>query len=206
MKLAAFIVLAMLMQTKVEHYVFTNFERGVIKYKTGNPLTAMINYNTLTEEMVFKKGDAYMAMTETAKIDTVFVAGHKFVPEGETFKEVLQVKDKTLYIRYHSTAVAVVAKAAGAGAISQNASQLSTKSSKGIAGVYNMNIPEEFKITSANECYIKTGKGIYQRITNTKSLEVIYPGRGDDIRKYVKSNHLELNKVADLTQLIEYLG
>src|SRR5437868_3363310 len=90
---------------KVSHYVFNDYVDAVIKFKTGSDLKAKLNYNTITEEMIFLDKGNPMAVSETEKIDTVFLKGLKFIPVGEVFYQVLPTKAGTLYIRLISKAI-----------------------------------------------------------------------------------------------------
>ncbi len=57
--------------------------------KGGKTNTATMNYNTVTEKMVFISNDKYYDLTNPETVDTVILNGCKFVPVGKSFYEVL---------------------------------------------------------------------------------------------------------------------
>ena len=77
------------------HYIFPEFTQGVVLLKSGVKNETSLNYNSLTEEMIFDKKGRKLAMAETdlALIDTVFIEDRKFIVLNGGFVELL----------YHST-------------------------------------------------------------------------------------------------------
>ncbi|MGD6771263.1 hypothetical protein VQ049_13120, partial [Staphylococcus arlettae] len=45
------------------HYVFDQFQKGKIFFKSGSTQEVSLNYNTLTAEMVYEDGGKYLAIT-----------------------------------------------------------------------------------------------------------------------------------------------
>ena len=88
-------------QEKVAHFVFPRFEKATVLYKNNNQSNTELNYNTATEEMIYV-GDAgrRMAIHPIDQIDTVYIAGRKFVPVGRAFNEVLLSGNIPLYVSY----------------------------------------------------------------------------------------------------------
>jgi hypothetical protein len=70
-------------------YLFPEFTMGIVKMKSGSSQRALMNYNTLTETMVFKQNGNLMDMTNLDKIDTISLQNAKFVPAEKVFYEVL---------------------------------------------------------------------------------------------------------------------
>src|SRR4051812_43308849 len=63
------------------NFLFPSFTRSVIKFKSGGDnKTGTLNYNVVDEEMVFLQTDVYMVLDNPELIDTVYMAGRKFVP------------------------------------------------------------------------------------------------------------------------------
>lgn len=48
----------------------------------------MLNYNSITQEMIFLQNGAYLALGQLENIDTVYIAVRKFTPVKDVFYEV----------------------------------------------------------------------------------------------------------------------
>ena len=58
---------------QLTQYLFPEFTEGSVLQKSGTVTKTMLNYNTLTQEMVFKQGEQYLAFADPSSIDTVFL-------------------------------------------------------------------------------------------------------------------------------------
>ena len=72
---------------QLTQYLFPDFAEGSVLQKSGTVTKTTLNYNTLTQEMIFKQGDQFLALDKLHEIDTVFLNNKKFVPAGELFYE-----------------------------------------------------------------------------------------------------------------------
>jgi hypothetical protein len=73
---------------QLTQYLFPDFKEGRVLQKSGTVTKTMLNYNTLTQEMIFIQGDQYLALDKIGDIDTVFLNNKKFVPGDNMFYEV----------------------------------------------------------------------------------------------------------------------
>ena len=67
---------------EMTHYLFPEFTQGVILMKSGIRNGAFLNYDSLTEEMIFDKAGKKLAIApnELKLVDTVFIKDRKFIP------------------------------------------------------------------------------------------------------------------------------
>ncbi len=72
---------------RLYHYLFPDFAEGKVKQKSGEINKAQLNYNLLTEEMVFEQSGQQMALDKIENIDTVYILDRKFIPAGQVFYE-----------------------------------------------------------------------------------------------------------------------
>ena len=87
----------------LSNFLFSEFSKCIIKFKSGDSKTAVINYNVIDEELVFQQSDAYMVLDNPSIIDTIYVNDRKFVPVGSLFYEVvLSNPIISLFIQYKS--------------------------------------------------------------------------------------------------------
>lgn len=69
----------------LSHYVFPEFREGVVKKKSGAENKALLNYNSITQEMIFDKDNQKYALSEINTIDTVYIDKTKFIPVDSAF-------------------------------------------------------------------------------------------------------------------------
>ena len=86
----------------MNHYIFPEFTQGVVLMKNGIRNEALLNYNSLTEQMIFEKKGKKLAigMNELGFVDTVFVKDRKFIALNGVFVELLSQSKWDLYIEH----------------------------------------------------------------------------------------------------------
>jgi hypothetical protein len=52
-------------------FLFPEFSKGIVKMKAGAPISAVMNYNTLTEKVVFEQKGNYLDMINNGNVDTL---------------------------------------------------------------------------------------------------------------------------------------
>jgi len=121
-------------------YLFPDFTKGLVRMKTGNSYNAVLNYNTVTENMVWEKDGKLLDLTNMESVDTVFLQNRKFVPSNEVFFEVLVKAPISLFIQHKSNLVQA-GSPAGYGTTSQTSSIKNISSVSLKSGTYNLEIP-----------------------------------------------------------------
>jgi hypothetical protein len=81
-------------------FLFPDFTTGKVKMKNGSSQSIVLNYNTVSEKMVYEKDDKLYDMISTELMDTVFVQNSKFVPVGQVFYEVLLEAPVSLFVQH----------------------------------------------------------------------------------------------------------
>ena len=76
-------------KTEIRHYIFPEFIKGSVLMKSGIKNEAMLNYNALTEEMIFDKNGNKLAIGQLESVDTVYIGSHKFIPQKGRFFEII---------------------------------------------------------------------------------------------------------------------
>ena len=60
------------------HYVFPKFLKANVKMKNGHRESKVMNYNMITEEMVYDQSGTMMALGGIGAIDTIYFETRKF--------------------------------------------------------------------------------------------------------------------------------
>jgi hypothetical protein len=192
-------------QTELTHYVFPEFTNGIVLKKNGIKHETLLNYNSLTEEMVFEERGRKMAMAENEVIltDTVFIQDRKFIVLNGKFVEYLDHSTWVLYIEYKCR-VKDPSMPSGYGGTSETSSTtvLSTFISNGT--IYEMNLPGNFT-AEPYFYYWLNQNGEASRFTNLRQLRKLYKGKEDLFKEYVKDNDVKYTNKQSVIRFIEYL-
>ena len=187
------------------HYLFPEFTQGVVLLKSGVKNETSLNYNSLTEEMIFDKKGRKLAMAETdlALIDTVFIEDRKFIVLNGGFVELLYHSTCHLYAEYKGK-LKEPGKPAGYGGTSETSS-ISSQSSLRMGGLlYELELPAGYKVNPYTVLWLKKN-GALNKLVNMKKLKKLYKGKNDLFKAYVKKHRVKYDNQESITQLIEYL-
>jgi hypothetical protein len=184
------------------HYVFPDFFTGSVLLKSGNQNDIRLNYNTITEEMIFENQGKYLAISNLESIDTVYILNRKFIPVEKKFYEILVNMDIPLFVRYLSS-VTPPGKPTAYGGTSQTSSSTSVNKLYLSGNTYDMELPDDYKVTTS-EIFFIFHKGQYNRINSVNQLIKLIPEKKTQIKEFVKENKTDFKKQEDLITLIRY--
>jgi hypothetical protein len=186
----------------ISHYIFPEFNRGIIKLKTGQVNEMNLNYNSVTEEMVFDSNGRKMAIADPMSIDTITIQGRKFIPFQNIFYEVILESPVPLLI-HHTATVISPGQPSGYGTTSQT-SAISQKSSLVASrGIYEIHLPGEYEVTPEPEFMIKQNSKIY-KVSNSNQVIKYFPEKKEAIKEFVKKNKTNFKKSEDMKKLIDF--
>lgn len=187
------------------HYIFPEFENGTVLMKSGKHQQLLLNYNALSQEMIFDDKGTKLAISQEdmEKVDTVFIGGREFFVLNGHFVELIYRSAYELYAEYRCD-VKYPGKPSGYGGTSETSS-VSTYSGVYSGGLlYELKLPDDFKINPYLICWIKKD-GEINRFVNLKQLSKIFGDRKGLIEEYVRSNKTDYNDIESLIRLIRYL-
>lgn len=191
---------------ETSHYLFPEFTRGVILMKSGKRNDAVLNYNSLTEEMIFEKSGQKRAIgtNELLFVDTVFIEDRKFVVLNGKFVELAHHSTWDLFVE-HKCKVEEAGKPAGYGGTSQTSAATSVSSlySQGRV-VYNLKLPDNYETKPYRVYWLKKNGEIY-KFGSMRELKKLYKDRKDLYKKYLKTNRINYQDQERMIQFIEYL-
>jgi hypothetical protein len=191
-------------RSELSHYVFPEFTSGTVLMKTGNQSTALLNYNSLTEEMVFdNKGQKRaIAENELIQIDTVFIRDRKFIVLNGRFVECIYQSGWDLYAEYKCR-VREPGKASGYGTTSETSAIESFSSYHAGGMVYDLKLPGYEVAPYFN--YLLNRKGEISRFANMNQLKKLYKDRKGLFKEYMKDHEVDYDNKQSVIQLIDYL-
>jgi hypothetical protein len=83
-------------------FLFPDFSRSVVKLKTGKIITAMMNYNTITQKMTFSQNGTLSDLNKPEVVDTILIQNKKFIFYKNEFLEVIVNARVSLFIQHKS--------------------------------------------------------------------------------------------------------
>ena len=185
-------------------YLFSSFSKAIVRMKNGQYQTQNMNYNTVTEKMVFTKEDKLYDLINPEIIDTITIEGFKFVPAGKGFYQVLYQGETSLYIQNFSSLLPA-GKAVGYGGTSQTASADYLSSVKIQGMQWNLTIPSDYIVVPRPVYWIRKGSD-WSDFINEKQLLKLFPENADLIKQHIKSDKVRFDKPGSFIKLMEFIN
>jgi len=183
-------------------FLFPDFYMSKVRMKNGQSQSVNLNYNTISEKMVYEKEGKLYDMVNSMMVDTVFLQNCKFVPVGNVFYEVLLVAPVSLFVQYKGELLSPGAPA-GYGGTSQVSNTKMMTSVDLSSGHYNLKLPADFKVKVDAIYWIRKGNDTYSFVNERQFLK-IFPDKESQFKQFIKQNRIRIDKLPDLVKLIEY--
>ena len=188
---------------EVSHYLYPDFIKGSVLMKSGVKNDAMLNYNALTEEMIFIKDGKNLAITRLEDIDTVYIGATKFIILKNKFVEILYHNKYDLYAGYKGS-IEDPGNQAAYGGTSQTSSVTSYSTFLSNGQAYALQLPEGVETKGSTEYWLKKD-GQLQLFLNMRQLARLFEDRSDRYKKYVKENKVKYENEESLVGLIKFM-
>lgn len=189
---------------QMAQYLFPEFTKGTVKFKSGSPISTLMNYNTLSEKVVFQQNGKYLDMINNGNVDTVFMQSKKFIPFDKVYLEVVLDAPIKLFIE-HKSDVLEPGRPAAYGGTSQTSSSTRVSTYFSDFGKFNLQLPTDFDIRPSPVYWIKSGEKMEDFLTERQFLK-IFPDKEDMLKDFLKKNHIKITNSEDLLKLVYYLN
>jgi hypothetical protein len=190
---------------ELTHYIFPEFTPGVVLMKSGIRHNVLLNYNSLTEEMIFDDKGKKLAIgkEEQERVDTVYIGSRKFFILDGKFVELLYHSKCDLYAE-HRCNIKYPGKAAGYGGTSETTAvdSYSTMYARGI--MYELKLPDGFE-TRPYIIYWLKKNGKLNKVVSMKQLTKLYDDQKVLFGDYVDNHEVDYNNPESIVELIKYL-
>jgi hypothetical protein len=188
---------------EVTHYLFPEFTKGVVLMKNGVKNETLLNYNSLTEEMIFENNGTKLAIGQPELVDTVFIKGRKFFLLNGKFVELINNSKYKLYAE-HKCTIKDPGKPAAYGGTSQT-SATSTYSSFFTGGqVYDLKLPEGYE-TKPFVDYWLVKDGEVSKFLSIRQLAKLFNEKDNSFKEFVKKHDVKYTDQSGIIELIRYL-
>jgi len=188
----------------IPQYLFNRFADGLIVKKSGENVLTSLNYNIVTEEMIFIENNRFLALGNLQSIDTIYLNNMIFIPAGDAFYELAVIGKIKLLVQFSGT-VQVEGEDVGYG-ISSKTSRITTLSALTNSGVlYNMDLPENLKVSRKITYYVERD-GERERFINRKAFLRIFKDKKKELDQYIKENDIDFTNYNNVISLIQHLN
>ena len=188
---------------ELTHYLFPEFTKGVVLMKTGIKNEVLLNYNSLTEEMIFDNKGTKLALGQPELIDTVYIMERKFFPLNNKFVELIYHSKFELYAE-HKCSVKDPGKPAAYGGTSQTSATTSYSSYFSGGQVYELKLPEGYETKPYTEYWLnKDGK--ITKFVSLRQLMKLFSEKEALSKEFVKKHDLKFNDQQGIIELVKYL-
>ena len=187
----------------LSQYVFNEFSQGIVKMKSGEVSTQSLNYNIVTNEMIFNNNGTYMAIAQPENVDTVFIKDRKFIPLNNKFYEILVNEKFPLLLEFTAT-IKEPGNPTGYGGSSNISATSNLKSIISSGGSYALKLPDGYSVIAGYNYWIMED-GKLNKAGSYNQLIKIFPDKKEVINDFVKKNHINFSIREDMIFLINHL-
>jgi hypothetical protein len=183
-------------------YHFREFSKGTIRFKNGSTRDIVLNYNLLSENMVFQQNDKFLDLMNTESIDTVYLQSKKFIPSDKMFLEVVCSGKIPLFIEYKAD-IEMPGKPAGYGSTSQTSATDVISTLHTGTGAFNLKLPDEYTVKPFLINWVLVN-GKMNNFINERQFLKIFGDKQVVIKKFIKDNKIKIEKRDDLIRLVGF--
>lgn len=184
-------------------YLFPKFTSSKVLLKNGASQTVMMNYNMVTERMVYEQDGKKFDLINIGTVDTIYIQNRKFIPDGKVFYEViLKGEPLSLFIQQQGSLMSP-GTPAGYGGTSQVAATKQLSSIELAGGRYNLPLPAEYLVNVSPVFWIGNGNE-KKSFLNEKQFLKILPEKEKELKAFIKENRVKVTNPDQLAKLVNY--
>jgi len=184
--------------TPASPYVFNSFVKSTVLQKNGGKVSALLNYNTITQEMMFDQSGSRIVMDQ-GETDTIYLQNRRFIPVKGIYLEKLTNTPAALYVQNKNKAVAV-AKGDKANEV---LSDIYKKKTVEKVDPYALTLPESFRLLNDSKYWLHRGKEFLPMVS-LKKIPSLFPGKESDVAKFIEEHKISLTSREDMIKLTEF--
>lgn len=184
-----------------EQFVFPDFSVGVVKMKNKEKLALALNYNIVTEKMVFRQKNQIFDMVDYSNVDTVYIHERRFVPFENVFYEVLV--NAPVSLLQHKGIIKSPPRPAAYGGTSELSSSTYVSNLRMGNDVYRLNSDEPIIIEPDPIIWIR--KDIEMNaVFNQKNLLKIFSDRKSEIKEFISQKRIDSKNPIHLISVVNF--
>ena len=186
------------------HYVFPTFMKGIVKLKDGRSQSTLLNYNKISQEIIFVSNGQNLALRQLETIDKVIIQDRKFIQHDKFFLELIVNAPVSLFFQ-HKCRFRMVGETVAFGQTSMisKTTKLSSLDADGM--IYNLKLPENTEVDDISVCWVRKDNKFYS-IENQQDVKKVFPDKAAEIKTFFKTQKLKLNTIEEGKKLVAFLN
>jgi hypothetical protein len=185
-----------------EQFLFPEFYVGVAKMLNGEKIVLDLNYNIVTEKMVFMQKGQIFDIVNQSLIDTVYLEGKKFIPNEKVFYEILVNGGASFFIQ-HKGSVKRPPRPAAYGGTSEVSSSTYISNLRLGNDRYRMPKNAEIIIVPGSLYWIRINNEMFM-VTGKKSLLKIFADSKNDVKQFMGRSKFNAEDPEQICKLVNY--
>lgn len=185
-------------------FLFPEFTKTVVAMKSGKDLIMMINYNIVTEKMVFLQKNEIYDMFNYDQVDTVYLQGRKFIPIYKVFYE-MALEGPVVFLIQHKGKIQPPPKPAAFGGTSEVSSSTYISNMQLGTDVYRLKTEGDLIIRPETIYWLRI-KDKYSDFVSERQFLDIFPENRSALKKYLNQNKISFSRQEDVVKLVTYLN
>ena len=183
-------------------FIFDDYAVGEVLMKNGNKHSARMNYNAVTEKIVFEQSGQLLELANLHTIDTVYLHGRKFTPVKGAFFEKIETTPIPFFVQ-HKRKLVRSKKKVGFGETSELATTYGYSSAE-LDG-YDLNLPltDNYEVT-INPVFWVLKDGKMKSFSTERQLLKIFSKKKNEIKEYIKNEKLNIENIDDVVKIIAF--
>jgi hypothetical protein len=186
----------------LQQYLFPAFSKGVVRIKTGKETNLILNYNMVSEKMVFEQKEQFYDLINPEAVDTVYLNGKKFIAHEKEFVEVLVKGDFSFFIQ-HKADLQAPPRPGGYGTTSELTSSNYMSGIQTDIGYYNFKLPAGYTVRLKPFYWITRGEEWF-RINSEKQVPKIFGKNEDRVKDFIKEYKIKAERMEDMIKLGQF--
>jgi len=171
--------------------------------RKGGTTVTMLNYNSVTEEMIFDNNGKKLAIGPVDQIDTIFIDDRIFLPLENKFVELIYHNKWDLYAA-HKCSLIDPGKPAAYGGTSQTSATTSYSSILAGGQIYQLALPEGIGVKPYTDYWLKKD-GKMNLFLNIRQLSKLFDDKSDLFKKQVKERKVNYENQESIVELIKFM-
>jgi len=185
-------------------FLCPEFTASKVKMKAGGKdINLLLNYNMVTQKMVFFQKDQVYDLLNDELVDTIYMSGSRFVKIDKAFFEAFPGNPLTFFIQHVGKIMAPAKPAAYGGTSELSSSTYISRINLDGGEVYNSRLEGDLRVKYDPVFWVKIN-GQLNDFTSEKQYLKLFPGKEELIKQYIKKNKVKFDRQDQLVKLWSY--
>lgn len=185
-------------------FLFPEFSKDKVLMRNGEIHDLVMNYNTISEKIVYKQNDKLFDLINQDLTDTIYLQGSKFISSSGVLYQVLSNTKIPFFVHYKGNLMPP-GTPAGYGENSQVSNTKLQTSFSTSSGNYNLDLPADYKVR-IDLTYSMILNETFIEFSNQREFLKFFPGKADQIKLYIKKNKISFKNPADIEKLAQFFN